>query len=67
MPDGKIPLDLAFCRWMAVEKGVAFMPNSFFYGQGNPNLCDKYVRLAICKDADSTKAATEKLAGALKE
>lgn len=31
MPSGGIPLDLAFCRWCAVEKGVAMMPNSFFY------------------------------------
>ena len=66
MPDGKIPLDLAFCRWMACEKGVCMMPNSFFYGKGNPELCDRYVRLAICKDPASTRAATEKLAAALK-
>lgn len=32
MPDGKIPRDLAFCRWLAIEKGVTMMPNSFFYG-----------------------------------
>ena len=50
MPNGKIPLDLAFCRWMACENGVAMMPGSFCYGKGNPNLCDKYVRMAICKD-----------------
>lgn len=65
MPDGSIPLDLAFCRWMACEKGVAMMPNSFFYGKGNPELCDKYVRLAICKDAGSTQSATEKLKTAM--
>ena len=66
MPDGRIPNCLAFCRWMAVEKGVCMMPNSFFYGKGNPSVCDKYVRLAICKDSASTVAATEKLATALK-
>ena len=66
MPDGKIPHCLAFCRWMAVEKGVCMMPNSFFYGKGNPEVCDRYVRLAICKDNASTIAATEKLAAALK-
>ena len=62
MPDGRVPIDLAFCRWMNVEKGVAMMPNSFFYGKGNPELCENYVRLAICKDSASTRAATEKLA-----
>ena len=50
MPTGAIPLDLAFCRWMAVEKGVCMMPNSFFYGADSPTITDSYVRLAICKD-----------------
>lgn len=31
MRNGKIPLDLAFCRWLAMEKKVIAMPNSFFY------------------------------------
>ncbi len=65
MPDGKVPLDLAFCRWMAVEKGVAMMPNSFFYASDSPTMTDKYVRLAICKDRDSTEAATDRLRNAL--
>ena len=65
MPDGSVPLDLAFCRWMAVEKGVAMMPNSFFYAKDSPTITDKYVRLAICKDRQSTEAATERLRGAL--
>ena len=61
MPDGSIPLDLAFCRWMAVEKGVTMMPNSFFYHRDSPTISDKYVRLAICKDHDSTKVTAERL------
>lgn len=61
MPDGKIPLDLAFCRWMAVEKGVCMMPNSFFYHPTSPTICENYVRLAICKDKASTEAAVERL------
>ena len=67
MPDGRIPLDLAFCRWMACEKGVVMMPNSFFYNKGSPELCDRYVRMAICKDNISTKAAIDKLASALNQ
>jgi hypothetical protein len=33
---GKIPLDLAFCRWMAIENKVTMMPNSFFYHPKSP-------------------------------
>ena len=40
MPDGSIPLDLAFCRWMAIEKGVTMMPNSFFYSSKSQTITD---------------------------
>lgn len=60
-PDGTVPMDVAFCRWMAHKNGVAFMPNSFFFASGSPNLNDQYVRLAICKDFDSTSAAAARL------
>ena len=65
MPDGTIPMDLAFCRWMAIEKGVTMMPNSFFYHRNSPTMNDQYVRLAICKDRQSTTAAAERLRDAL--
>ena len=65
MPDGSIPLDLAFCRWMAIEKGVCMMPNSFFYPVGSPTICDSYARLAICKDRQSTESAIDRLRNAL--
>ena len=55
MPDGRVPLDLAFCRWMACENGVCMMPNSFFYQSTSPYICDKFVRLAICKDPVDTR------------
>merc|ERR1712083_353748 len=57
MPNGDIPLDLAMCRWLACEKNLALMPCSFFYDPKSPNLNENYVRLAICKDIDSLKAA----------
>ena len=57
MPDGTVPLDLAFCRWMAMEKGLTMMPNSFFYDPKSPTICDSFVRLAICKDIVSTQTA----------
>ena len=31
----KIPLDLAFARWMAREHGITMMPNSFFYANNS--------------------------------
>jgi len=51
-------MDLAFCRWMACEKKLAMMPNSFFYAKKSPYLGDEahYVRMAICKSHDSIKA-----------
>ena len=65
MPNGNIPRDLAFCRWMAVEKGVVMMPNSFFYATDSPTITDQFVRLAICKDRQSTEAAVARLKAAL--
>ena len=65
MPDGRIPLDLAFCRWMAVEKGVVMMPSSFFCAADSPTITDYYARLAICMDPQSTEAALARLRVAL--
>lgn len=62
MPDGSVPFDLAFCRWMAVENGVVMMPNSLFYAPGSPYISDKYVRMAVCKDLESTAQVVERLA-----
>jgi aspartate/methionine/tyrosine aminotransferase len=61
MLDGRIPLDLAFCRWMAVEIGVAFMPLSSFYKIGSPYTRDNFVRLAICKDQASIEQCIKRL------
>lgn len=57
MPSGTIPRDLAFCRWMACEKGVAMMPGSFFYPNKAKCMCDKYVRFTISCDVKTTQAA----------
>ena len=59
--DGTIPLDLAFCRWMACENGLVMMPNSFFYDANGPNMTDTHVRLALCKNFESLKAGAAKL------
>lgn len=40
MKDGSIPLDLAVCRWLAMERKVVAMPNSFFYHVKSEHLTD---------------------------
>ena len=60
MPNKKIPLDLAFARWMAVENGVTMMPGCFFYHPQSPHMSESYVRLAICKDLEATKRVCQK-------
>jgi len=61
MPDGRIPFDLAFCRWMACEKGVVMMPLSFFYQPGSLNTNDNFVRMAICKERPGIQSAIDRL------
>jgi aspartate/methionine/tyrosine aminotransferase len=59
--EGKVPMDVAFCRWMACENKLAIMPNSFFYGKESPTRVENYVRLALCKTHESLKAGAEGL------
>ncbi len=61
MPCGRIPHDLAFSRWMAVESGVTMIPLSFFYQQGSPVICDNYVRLSIAKLPTSIEKFVSKM------
>jgi aspartate/methionine/tyrosine aminotransferase len=61
MPDGHIPYDLAFCRWMAVERGVIMMPISVFYHKTSPFRVDHLVRLSICKTLDHTVKALQRI------
>jgi len=61
MKDGSIPLDLAVCRWLAMEKKVISMPNSFFYHSKSPYVTDRYIRLAICKGMETTKKSIERI------
>lgn len=63
MPDGSVPLDLAFCRWIAIERGVIMMPGSVFYNKDSPYKDDKCVRLAICKGIDHSSKAINRLRG----
>ena len=47
--DGKVPFDFAFCRWLAIEKGVALMPLSSFCLRESPTKVTNMARIAICK------------------
>jgi len=63
MPDGTIPTDFAFCRWIAVEYGVVAMPICFFFPLGAKTVSDSFVRMGICK----TRANIEKVVERLKK
>jgi aspartate/methionine/tyrosine aminotransferase len=51
--------DVAFCRHLATEIGVAAIPPSAFYA--NPALGRDLVRFAFCKKRDTLEAAIERL------
>jgi aspartate/methionine/tyrosine aminotransferase len=59
--DGRIPYDLAFTRWMAVEYGVVMIPLSFFYQVGSVKTKDNFVRLSIGKLPLSIEKCVERL------
>eukprot|EP00347_Sterkiella_histriomuscorum_P017445 403349344 len=61
MPNGKIPLDLAFSRWLALERGIISMPGSLFYHIDSQYKNDNYVRFAICRGMDKTQAGIKRL------
>jgi aspartate/methionine/tyrosine aminotransferase len=51
--------DIAFCRHLIEDVGVAAIPPSFFYDR--PERRRGYVRFAFCKKMDTLKAAVERL------
>ena len=51
--DNKVPLDFAFCRWFAIEKGVSMMPLSNFCLQESPHKVTNFARIAICKTPET--------------
>lgn len=61
MKDGRIPLDLAFCRWIAVTRGVVMMPCSLMYHKDSTYKEDKWIRVAICKGMESSVEAVKRL------
>jgi len=61
MPDGSIPLDVAVCRYLALEKKVVVMPNSYFYDPKSPYIEQNYIRVGVCRGIEQTKRALERL------
>jgi aspartate/methionine/tyrosine aminotransferase len=61
MEDGRVPLDLAFCRWIAQTRGVVMMPCSLFYHKTSAIKDDRYARVAICKGYDTSVKALQRL------
>jgi aspartate/methionine/tyrosine aminotransferase len=61
MPDGSIPTDFAFCRWLAVEHGVVVLPMSFFFPLGSKKVSDSFVRMGICKTRQNIEKTVERL------
>jgi len=56
-----VPLDLAVCRWLTMEKKVVTMPGTFFYYKHSDTKTDKYVRFAFCRGVKNTEQAMENL------
>lgn len=56
-----VPLDLAVCRWLAMEKNVVTMPGTFFYYKNSTHKTDKYIRMAFCRGEKMTRDAMEHL------
>ncbi len=47
--EDKVHLDYAFCRWLAIEKGISLMPLSSFCMEESKYKTENFIRLAICK------------------
>ena len=52
--------DDVFARWMTADVGVATVPGSSFYGDGD--LGRRFVRFAFCKKTETLARAAERLA-----
>ncbi|RMF33414.1 MAG: aminotransferase class I/II-fold pyridoxal phosphate-dependent enzyme [Chloroflexi bacterium] len=53
--------DVAFCRYLTAEVGVAAIPPSFFYSEAHKALGKPLVRFAFCKRLETLQAAAERL------
>ncbi|MCJ1238568.1 hypothetical protein MMC14_006558 [Varicellaria rhodocarpa] len=57
------PRDFQLSWFLIMELGVAAIPPTEFYTEGNAHLAQNYLRFAICKDDDVLEKAKERLRG----
>lgn len=57
------PRDFKLAWFMIQEIGVAAIPPTEFYTDGNAHLAEDYMRFAVCKEDDVLEAAKERLRG----
>jgi N-succinyldiaminopimelate aminotransferase len=53
--------DVAFCRWLTTEVGVAAIPPTAFYSEAHKHLGREWVRFAFCKRRETLERAAERL------
>ena len=53
--------DVAFCRYLTTEIGVAAIPPSAFYSDEHKSLGQAYARFAFCKKQETLERAAERL------
>ncbi len=61
-PASALADDVAFCRWLTTEVGVAAIPPSAFYSEAHKSLARNWVRFAFCKRPETLEQAAERLA-----
>lgn len=49
----EVPLDFAFCRYLAIEKGLCIMPISNFCLHESPHRVTDMIRIAVCKTPET--------------
>jgi aspartate/methionine/tyrosine aminotransferase len=64
-PLGHPPDDLAFCRFLTQEAGVAAIPVSAFYAPGASEPPNTLIRFAFCKREETLRAAIDRLSRVL--
>jgi aspartate/methionine/tyrosine aminotransferase len=53
--------DVAVCRWLTSEVGVAAIPPSAFYSAGHQHLTDQIARFCFCKTDETLDEAARRL------
>ena len=56
-----VPFDLAFSRWLMMEKKVTTMPGTLFYAFDSPYKKDNIVRMGICRGMKTAEEAIKRL------